>query len=298
MSKILTNNQYYSEIANIIREQNGTNNTYKPSQMASALKNIFYEEVTGTTPLIFQGIGKNLIDYRINGASGGVGDLITDISDSNYGKYKIPVVLSGKNLWNDTNVSISPSYGDKIIKNNHDYILNEITTENSQVIRLPFELNENETYTLSFDAYADENNTKAMIDGQPDNIYNQNLIADTPVFISSTLTRYSVPLTLLNGNTNIRIYRVPLFDNATTSKIYISNIQLEKSLEATSYEEYIAQTTTTIYTNNSIGENESISLADTNTNIMTIDGTNILTINTTIQPSSIYVKSRHKSIYD
>lgn len=74
MSKILTNNQYYYQIADAIREQNGTNNTYKPQQMASALKDLFYEEVEGVPPISFNGIGENLLDYRIDGASGGVGD--------------------------------------------------------------------------------------------------------------------------------------------------------------------------------------------------------------------------------
>lgn len=72
--KVLTNNQYYSEIANVIREQNGTNNTYTPPQMVSALKDLFYEEVEGVPPISFNGIGENLLDYRIDGASGGVGD--------------------------------------------------------------------------------------------------------------------------------------------------------------------------------------------------------------------------------
>ena len=96
MSKVLTNNQYYSQIANIIREQNGTNNTYKPAQMVSALKDLFYEEVEGVLPISFNGIGENLLDYRIDGAVGGVGDLITDSSDDNYGKYKVPVVVKRK----------------------------------------------------------------------------------------------------------------------------------------------------------------------------------------------------------
>lgn len=72
--KVLTNNQYYSQIANIIREQNGTNNTYKPQQIVNALKDLFYEEVEGVPPLNFQGIGEDLLDYRIDGASGGVGE--------------------------------------------------------------------------------------------------------------------------------------------------------------------------------------------------------------------------------
>ena len=77
--KVLTNNQYYSQIANVIREQNGTNNTYTPPQMVSALKDLFYEEVEGVPPINFQGIGENLLDYRIDGASGGVGERTSNL---------------------------------------------------------------------------------------------------------------------------------------------------------------------------------------------------------------------------
>lgn len=83
MSKILTDNQYYSQIANIIREQNETINTYTPPQMVSALKDLFYEEVEGVPPITFQGIGENLLDYRIDGASGGVGDRTSNLYNSN-----------------------------------------------------------------------------------------------------------------------------------------------------------------------------------------------------------------------
>ena len=79
MSKVLTNNQYYSQIANVIREQNGTNNTYTPPQMVRALKDLFYEEVEGVPPISFNGIGENLLDYRIDGASGGVGDRTSNL---------------------------------------------------------------------------------------------------------------------------------------------------------------------------------------------------------------------------
>ena len=34
---VYTNNQYYSDIADAIRNQNGTNNTYTPAEMAEAI---------------------------------------------------------------------------------------------------------------------------------------------------------------------------------------------------------------------------------------------------------------------
>ena len=62
----------------------------------------------------------------------------------------------------------------------------------------------------------------------------------------------------------------------------------------------------TFYTNQGTGnfivgpikENESISLSDTNVNIPTIKGTNVLTVDTTVQPSNVYVKAKKESQYE
>lgn len=52
--------------------------------------------------------GTTVTNYELYGASpsqeypseiNSVGDLITDTADANYGKYKIPVKVTGKNLW-------------------------------------------------------------------------------------------------------------------------------------------------------------------------------------------------------
>lgn len=74
MSRVLTNEQYYYDIAATIRQMKNVNTTYKPREMASALKDIYSNEVEGTLPLSFEANGNNLLDYRIDGASGGVGD--------------------------------------------------------------------------------------------------------------------------------------------------------------------------------------------------------------------------------
>ena len=48
--------------------------------------------------------------------------------------------------------------------------------------------------------------------------------------------------------------------------------------------------TTNIYLNEPLGENESISMNDTGLSIPTINGTNILTVDTEVQPSKMYIK--------
>ena len=57
------------------------------------------------------------------------------------------------------------------------------------------------------------------------------------------------------------------------------------------YEPYIEPTTTNIYLDEPIEENESISLSDTNVDIPTIDGTNVISIDTTVQPSNVYIQA-------
>lgn len=51
-----------------------------------------------TFPFIFKADGKRLKNYRIYGAEGGVGDLVTDTESEYYGKYAIPIKIEGKNI--------------------------------------------------------------------------------------------------------------------------------------------------------------------------------------------------------
>lgn len=51
-----------------------------------------------TFPFVFRSDGKRLKNYRIYGAEGGVGDLVTDTESEYYGKYAIPIKIEGKNI--------------------------------------------------------------------------------------------------------------------------------------------------------------------------------------------------------
>lgn len=83
MSRVLTNEQNYYDIANTIRQMKNVNTTYKPREMASALKDIYSNEVEGTLPLSFEANGNNLLNYRIDGNTGGVGDRTKNILINN-----------------------------------------------------------------------------------------------------------------------------------------------------------------------------------------------------------------------
>lgn len=84
MARVLTNENNYYNIADTIRQMKNVNTTYKPREMASALKDIYSNEVEGTLPLSFEANGNNLLDYRIDGANGGVGDRTGNLFDGSW----------------------------------------------------------------------------------------------------------------------------------------------------------------------------------------------------------------------
>lgn len=76
-----------------------------------------------------------------------------------------------------------------------------------------------------------------------------------------------------------------------------TSYQVELGSVATDYEPYgykipivCGGTTTTIYTEEPILQNESISMQDTGVSIPTIEGENTLSIGTTVQPSKVFIK--------
>ena len=378
MSEILTNNKYYKDIADTIRQMKGVATTYKPREMAGALREMYSTEVEGVPPLTFPSNGNNLLNYRIDGASGGVGDRtknlwnedytdipvnlplykplylgegtftlstsaplnsnnaanlflmsgnvtqgastnttgcwnghpITAIANNGYVTiafrsqynvnpadyqsqleegsiatdyepygYKIPVVISGKNLWNDNitfengtinqNTGADSSYASdyRIRSNFTNYI-------------------EPGQYTLNL-AGVDRINTIAL--------YSEKNIES---FVESVVTTSAIPKTFsLQTGGYIRVALSKVNGNVVTPS-EISNTQLERGQIATIYEPYIEPTTTNIYLDEPIEVNESKSLSDTNVNIPTINGTNILSIDTTVQPSNVYVQAPKTNNYN
>lgn len=397
MSEILTNNKYYKDIADTIRQMKGVATTYKPREMAGALREMYSTEIEGVPPLTFPSNGNNLLNYRIDGANGGVGDRTKNLANDNdmllgywayadgtyirtntwvctpkiackgnvdytfqfannsrwygfvwydennnfistnnqqnnlqtgfrsftakspsnagyliiniagypgtndtirtddlinfqlkesstvtdyepYG-YKIPVVISGKNLWNDNitfengtinqNTGADSSYASdyRIRSNFTDYI-------------------EPGQYTLNL-AGVDRINTIAL--------YSEKNIES---FVESVVSTSGIPKTFsLQTGGYIRIALSKVNGDVVTPS-EISNIQLEEGSTATDYEPYIEPTTTNIYLDEPIEANESKTLSDTNVNIPTINGTNILSIDTTVQPSNVYVQAPKTNNYN
>ncbi len=269
--KVLTNNQYYSQIANIIREQNGTSNAYTPPQMVRALKDLFYEEVEGVPPISFNGIGENLLDYRIDGASGGVGDLITDSSDEKLGKYKVPVVVNGKNLFNENSAwnlrgsftTGTQQFPQGIEGNRRTYF---------------FKVRPNTFYTVSMETVGDRlgiNEYSREIN--PVNATTNNKIAPDRIIYKAT-DSFANPYTFQTSST-AKI--VGIYYSLNTIP---TNIQIEIGNIATDYEQYHESTTTNIYLDEPIDARANI--PSEYTEVEYIESTGTQYIDTGIIPSS------------
>lgn len=401
MSKILTDNQYYHQIADVIREQNGTSNTYTPPQIVTALKNLFYEEVEGVPPITFQGIGENLLDYRIDGASGGVGDKTsnlfinvwfqgsinssTGIMETSsifvcsdfipitplityscsrtvsreynnlrcYDANKQYVGTGGTNANAGNPLNNGASFGTFMITNESvAYIRfndksNDLTTKYMLVegeytastmpdyepygYKVPVVVNGKNllnnvltSRTLNGVTITVNQDKSINISGQLDVSYKDFYVSgrwnsDVPLFEEGTYklivesTNNNIPITCgFNGSyatgitgTGNRVFTnqissimFRLTDSMTLNNETLKIMVCKPIIEDTSYEPYHEPTTTNIYLDEPISENERISLSDTNVNIPTIRGTNVLTVDTTVQPSNVYVKSRKESQYE
>ena len=384
MSKILTDNKYYSQIADVIREQNGTSNTYTPPQMVNALKDLFYEEVEGVPPISFNGIGENLLDYRIDGASGGVGDrtenlFFKKIENANiasndgriystesfdlwigkvkagetYTSYNTNAIVGfftdepdyGAYTYDNSRITNATSVFTFTVPNGCSYVgvrilKNEPTAMlNSGSTALPYEpygykvpvmvegknllLNTATSQTINGLTFTVNTDGSVTCNGRREQTSTfftigsvtasgEIILSGCPSGGSSTsfaIRAYSATISnprvyyeigdscMLNTpdtyNIDIRIQSNYACDNLT----FYPMIR-KADIEDDTYEPYHEPITTNIYLDNPILENESISLSDTNVNIPTIRGTNVLSIDTTVQPSNVFVKSRHESSYE
>lgn len=234
------------------------------------LKKFLYDrygniEIEGIPPIIFEGNGENLLNYRIYGASGGVGDLISDPTDENYNKYKVPVVITGKNIYN---IELYPLSNSTLIY----ATTGKVSTGGpwqATVDYIPIREYAGKTIVL---------NKRPGGNGPGIAYYNENY-----VFISGTLNA-NVPagtpmVSTIPENAVYMRFTVP-----TLAK----EIQIELGENSTSYEGY-NELIKNIYLDSPIYENESISLSDTHIKIPTIKGTNILTVDTTVRPSKVLI---------
>ena len=348
MAEILTNNKNYYDIAATIRQMKNVNTTYKPRQMASALKDIYSNEVEGTLPLSFEANGNNLLDYRIDGASGGVGDRTKNLCPYNkannsiiahvesgktysfslFASFLIGFNLMKRNASSQSTSSVATKYNSEgnvsatfTADEDFDLFVNGFSLISGKTFLESvsnFQLEESSTVT-DYEPYGYK--VPVVVSGKNlfDGIYGANHFSkiepDKTITISTKSTGES-SITFVykkSDGTRFRYTRL-LNENETsgsatvttpseavgigiyaatdyTSQTIAYDTLIEYGDRATTYEPYHEPTTTNIYLDEPIEENESISLSDTNVNIPTIDGTNVISIDTTVQPSNVYIQA-------
>lgn len=248
-----------SQIGFIHKDSENIDKIYKNNEII--FEQGFERELTNVLPLTFNGIGKKLLDYRINGASGGVGDRTNNLFDKTKTNRKLSQAKNGDGTMNYTTTA----------SNFFDYYI-------------PVE--PNTQYTVTDVRYA------------PSRIY---FLKNDKTWIDRT--------ELANGNAypKSRVFTTPSncyyiqFQESKTNMMNENTLMLNEGSTALPYEPYgykvpvvCGGTTTNIYLDEPIEENESISLSDTEVDIPTINGTNILSVDTTVQPSNVYIKYKSK----
>ena len=88
-------------------------------------------------------------------------------------------------------------------------------------------------------------------------------------------------------NLNIYIY---VQSGYTCDNLTFYPMIRKADIEDDTYEPYHEPITTNIYLDEPLTEGESISMSDTGIAIPTINGTNILTVDTQVQPEKVYIK--------
>lgn len=225
------------------------------------------KELTGSPPLSFVSNGRNLVDYRIYGSSGGVGDRTAN--------------LYNESAAVDTNYYISNN-GKSVIGNFGDRFL-----------RVRLNVTPSTYYVFSWlNVFLGSENNSAYIriaEYTADNQFILRTLCDCSAQTDNAFLFYT-------GNNTT--YIVVHIDSETSSRgQHLSGIMIVSGNTApTSYEPYgykipiVCGGTTTIYLDEPLDEGESISMSDTGISIPTINGSNTLSIGTTVQPSNMYIK--------
>ena len=218
--------------------------------------------VSGVPPLVFRSNGEALKNYRFYGAAGGVGDY-----DENSGKYVIPVTIAGKNKFDGT--LFSGYYTDSTMTSIGG------ATGNYKSFKLLLSAG---TYTFSCSVPV------LVIRYITSDIYRSNPIGSkyTQEYTFTLANDSYVSLAFRNESNTA-------WDDSTT-------IQVELSQSATEYEPFHEPSTINIFLDKPVYEGESVSMEDTGVHIGTIDGTNILSVETTVQPSKVEVMGKIKAV--
>lgn len=236
----------------------------------------FVRTVSGIPPLTLPNCvdADSVINYTIEGATGGVGDVTDD------GKYKLPIVCSGKNMFNPFGTrDMGWGYSQKVASITFEDGVTTIKSDGSGIANFCYKIPVvvGEKYTITAGSITG-GNARIFIskDNQPDN-------SDYGILSSNGKVTFT-------PSTNVVYIKAYIVYAATVATFTFKNLQLERGSSKTSYEEYKTPATTNIYLNAPLTEGEVINYKEDNLPILpTVQGTTIYTVDTAILPSNMEI---------
>lgn len=238
-----------------------------------------------TFPFIFKADGKRLKNYRIYGAEGGVGDEITDENDDNYGKYVIPVVIEGKNIMQATG-NPSTIRGVKWEYRSDGAVTGTRISANENVSDFTYFYDVTIPAGSYIFSYTDSESSPSGSTYQASiSVNGQNRwgLTDYPFTVSEPATIRVV----------LRVY--PAFDGTAVFKPMIRKATVADG----TFEPYQEPKTYTISLDEPLNEGDFIDFRQQKNGsgdivlmpaVITINGTNVLSVDTTVQPAKIYLQ--------
>ena len=241
--------------------------------------------ITGVPPLTFVSNGENLADYRIYGASGGVGDRTANL-------YNESAAVDTNYYIKDNGSSAIGSFGDRFLQVRLNvtpstyYVFSWLNVflgseNNSAYIRIA-EYTANNQFILRTlcDCSAQTDNAFLFYTGNNTTYIDVRIDSET-----SSRGQHLSGIMIVSGNTAPTSYepygyKIPVVCGGTTTNIYLDE-PLAKSGNNADYIDYAAQKR-----HNSDGTESSVTLPE----ISTLAGTNTLTVGTEVQPSNVYIK--------
>ena len=214
---------------------------------------------TGIPPLTFVSNGENLVDYRIYGASGGVGDRTENLFDRDSESVAGYINDSGVIIPSPSDYSISTYDYINVLPNTYYSYKAFIAANPSESTHKTIRVSYYKSDKMFFSRYFESGNglTKKTI--------------RTPIgcfYVRLSIDDNLENVMLWKGSSDVSVYepygyKIPIVCGETTTNIY-----LDEPLE----------------------ENETISMSDTGVSIPTINGSNTLSIGTAVQPSKVFIK--------
>lgn len=174
-----------------------------------------------------------------------LGDLVTDTNDANYGKYKIPVKITGKNL-----IDVSKYYKDYLNdKNEMNYVQSDFVKIKD--IYIPVDAKENTVYTFSCDY---EIYTSDTTNENGNGIFLLMMDKDKNVISKKDWASKGEKITgkaSISSKSDKQLAYISIsYVTATRDcTVKLTNIQLEENDVATTYEPYQGEKNINVYLN-------------------------------------------------